>query len=603
MTFRKAIKHLGDNKTLSARKAVIYGVTTFIEIIKLIMEKLLKNDTNRFEELVNESDYKVKAHHFLRFIDKISSKGIVLATIFRDKTTKSAFIRDCGTMIGLLTKFYDTKYLSVNQWLEIITDINSEYSPSPDNQTFTILMKEYFESLSEQEKTLKRSLKEIVEGGDELRNYFMDTTIPFELNLFTTTEHTLDMQKANKTEKPWNPFDFYDTPLKSIYEENYHRIFLGSQLLADFSDKNSIGTKKFLRGRIASKLASPTQKKRVWCLVPVYQTFMTSRFVDDIQDLDTAAEMIARFSDYKKENIYSYWNSKWEDMIGGGTTYSEMKKFYTDEYLEVFQDDNWEQISKTIKELSKKYNKGKIGTALADCDITHPDTAMYFISLVLWFKQRYPTTAVDKIVKILVEYYCELLRGDTQWYNKETKTYQTIKVIDFFGVNYEIYQSTSIGKRIKHLFTSIPAHIDNMLSKGKTDRSKQQTYKETSVSKHYDSLKNASLPTILYLYPISSTEVKACINFKTMDNLRWIHSNHGKNKAIDGFLGFDEDNKGKYKDFDWVEFGVKSQGDYWKKIIEHNYEISQSTDAIEKIQLGRGIDALSTIIETDLEVK
>ena len=82
MTFRKAIKHLGDNKTLSARKAVIYGVTTFIEIIKLIMEKLLKNDTNRFEELVNESDYKVKAHHFLRFIDKISSKGIVLATIF-----------------------------------------------------------------------------------------------------------------------------------------------------------------------------------------------------------------------------------------------------------------------------------------------------------------------------------------------------------------------------------------------------------------------------------------------------------------------------------------------------------------------------------------
>ena len=96
----------------------------------------------------------------------------------------------------------------------------------------------------------------------------------------------------------------------------------------------------------------------------------------------------------------------------------------------------------------------------------------------------------------------------------------------------------------------------------------------------------------------------ASINFMTGDNLRWTHSNHGDNKAIDGFLGFDEDNKGDYVDFDWVEFGVNSQEDYWKKIIEHNTNIMNNTsDQIEKLQISTGLTALATILKTDLEVK
>ena len=46
MTLRQAIEYLGNNKKLSAREAVVYGITTFGQIIKLITELLLKNDTN-----------------------------------------------------------------------------------------------------------------------------------------------------------------------------------------------------------------------------------------------------------------------------------------------------------------------------------------------------------------------------------------------------------------------------------------------------------------------------------------------------------------------------------------------------------------------------
>ena len=72
MTLRQAIEYLGNNKKLSAREAVVYGITAFGQIIKLITELLLKNDTNRFEELVTKKDYKNKAKHMLPFVDKIS---------------------------------------------------------------------------------------------------------------------------------------------------------------------------------------------------------------------------------------------------------------------------------------------------------------------------------------------------------------------------------------------------------------------------------------------------------------------------------------------------------------------------------------------------
>ena len=150
----------------------------------------------------------------------------------------------------------------------------------------------------------------------------------------------------------------------------------------------------------------------------------------------------------------------------------------------------------------------------------------------------------------------------------------------------------------------MPAHIYKELSKGKTDRSKQSIYRDSSLSKHCDSLRNASLSTTLYLYPISSEDIMASINFMTGDNLKWIHSNHGENKAIDGFLGFDEDNKGKYKDFDWVQVGVNSQEDYWKKIIEHSTNVMNSLDdPLVKLQIQTGLSALAIILKTDLEVK
>jgi hypothetical protein len=431
----------------------------------------------------------------------------------------------------------------------------------------------------------------------------MDTRIPFELNLFPTKEHTLDMQKANKTDKPWNPFDFVDTPCKSTFDEEYHNNFLGADLLEMFSEKDMLGTKKFPRGKFGSTLAGPTKSKRVWCLVPLYQSFMISRFVDDIQDLDTAAEMIARFNDVDEEKIYSYWNSKWEQMVKT-TSYQDMVNFYEKEYLPVFQDDNWNQVTPVIKEIANQHTDGKVLTALSGLHITKDHTAIYFVSLVLWMKQRYPKKAVDKIIKILVNNYITLLKGDIQHFDKDTKNTYDVPVGEYFGSHSDIYKSSSATQRVKKVFTSMPAHIDKELSKGKTDRSKQQTYRDSSKSKHYDSLTNASLPTILHLYPISSEDIMASINFMTGDNLIWIHSNHGENKAIDGFLGFDEDNKGDYVDFDWVEFGVNSQEDYWKKIIEHNTNImNNSSDQIEKTQINIGLTALATILMTDLEVK
>ena len=76
MTLRQAIEYLGNNKKLSAREAVVYGITAFGQIIKLITELLLKNDTNRFEELVTKKITKIKQNIcyllLIKFVQKVS---------------------------------------------------------------------------------------------------------------------------------------------------------------------------------------------------------------------------------------------------------------------------------------------------------------------------------------------------------------------------------------------------------------------------------------------------------------------------------------------------------------------------------------------------
>ena len=601
ISFTEAIKYLGKNKHLSARDGVRYGVTTFREIINLVSDTILKNNTNRFEELVDKKDYINKANHLLRFISKISSKGIVLASILSDSKSKDAFVRDVGTMIGLLTKFYDDKQLTANEWKDLIDDIVEKWDPEEKNKDFLYLIENCIDELSEQKKLITYSLKDIVMMSDEINQIFLQTTIPYELNLFTQKEHTKDMVKANYQDKPWNPFDFYDTGQKTTLYDKYHNVFLGEDLLKYFSDNARKGAYYFPKGKIMSGMGTSAKTKRVYCLVSPYTAYQIAKYIDDMGDLDEAAEMIARYSDFKKDNVSKYWMGKYEKMVKN-TEYKNMIDFYKDEYLKVFEQDIWEDVTTTIKTLADEHNEGNIGTALQGLDVKKEHTGLFLMSLVLWFREKYPRKGIPTITKYVVECYTDLLKGDVVY--EKDGVCKNVPVIEYFGVNSSIYNSTSATQRVQKVFTNLPKLIEGKIIGKQTNRKNQKDYRQKSLDKHLNVCKNSDNGSTLYLFPLSSEKTKSTINFKNGQGAIWIHPNDKTNLAKDGHLGFEEDNTHKdWKDLNWRKFGVSCQKDYWTKVLEHNIEIEENCDdVILKRQLKNGIDALLTFVECDLEI-
>jgi hypothetical protein len=503
-------------------------------------------------------------------------------------------------MVSLIYKYFDTAHLTGLEWVELCDEIIDSRKPSESKKKFMYMIKEYIKGLSPQKQKLKYSLKQIVESSDECRELFLSTPIAYELNLYTSLEHTLDMQLVNKPEKPWNSFDFFDTPHRTTKYEKYHEVFLGEELLKFFEDK--IAAHHFPKMKLMSGWDSIVRNKIAYRLVPIYFSYCISRYVDDINDLDTACEMTARYKDaIKKDNILNYWTNKFGQMIDN-TEYQQVVDFYEKEYLEVYNDANWNIIIDTINKLSVKYNNGKMGQALKGLDIKKDDTGLYFLSLALWFRQNYPSKGLSTIVKEIVNAYDTLLKGNVQWEYEKGKT-KDVPVIEFFGERSSEYTSTSINKRIIKLFTHIPTMVKASFEGKKTNRTKQPDYRKYSLGKHSNVLNNSGGYTAIKLCPLSS-EKMVMVNFKTGEGLVWIHPNDETNLVVNGHLGPVEDNQGKYKDLDWTTIGVTSQKEYWEKVLEHNIDIYQNCeDKISKMQLESACKALTIFIDTDLEVK
>jgi len=602
MKLKEAIKFLSENKTLDPYKADKYrfGKTTFRGIIQLLIDKFINNSTNRFEDVVTKKDYRTKLHHMIRFISRISSKGSILLSVITDIPSKQGFIRDVGTMVSLIHKYFDTAHLTGLEWVELCDDIIKERKPIESKKKFMYMIKEYIQGLSPERQKLKYSLKQIVESSDECKELFLDTPIAYELNLYTSYEHALDMQLVNKPEKPWNSFDFFDTPHRTTKYEKYHEVFLGEELLKFFEDK--IAAHHFPKMKLMSGWDSTVKSKVAYRLVPIYFAYCISRYVDDMDELDAACEMIARYKDaVKKDHILKYWTNMFGKMIDN-TTYDQMVEFYEKEYLEVYNDTNWDIIIDTLTNLSIKFNNGKMGQALKGLDIKKDDTGLYFLSLALWFRQNYPSKGLSTIVKEIVNAYDKLLKGNVQWEYEKGKI-KDVPVIEYFGERSSEYNSTSVNQRILKLFTYIPTMVKESFEGKKTNRTKQTDYKKHSLSKHSNVLGNSTGFYNIMICPLSSEEL-VMVNFKTGEGLVWIHPNDDKNLPVDGHLGPVEDNQGKYKDLDWTTIGVGSQKEYWEKVLEHNIDLyDKCKDKISKMQLEAACKALTIFVNTDLEVK
>ena len=179
-----------------------------------------------------------------------------------------------------------------------------------------------------------------------------------------------------------------------------------------------------------------------------------------------------------------------------------------------------------------------------------------------------------------------------------------VSVVEYFGENSSKYKSTNVNARIEKLFTYIPGEVKSKIEGKKTDRKGQSDYRQNSLDVHLANCRGTGVRNKYILYPLSSKEEISTIDFNSGDNLRWLHPNDKDNKAVDGFLGFNEDNSHKdWKNLNWPEYGVKSQKDYWEKVLEHNMTISDTmTNKVQKRTLDANINDLTSILNCNLSI-
>ena len=465
-TLTESIKYLSNNKSLGFLETQPhrFGVTNFAEIKRLLARKELENNTNRFEDLVTKESYRDKLEHMIRFVSGISSKGAILISILTDNSKKCGFIRDAGTMVALLSKYWDTKHLNGNEWLKIIETIRTDYKGDVNRTFFLEQIKDYFSGMSEQKMKSLYSLKDVVTNDEIINNQFDNCQISYELNLWSSHLHTKDMVNANRLVKPWNPFDFYDTPLKSSLFDKYHDEFCGEGLLNYFDKKPGAGY--FNKNKFMSGWEKKVKDRIAYKLVPIYISYMVSEYVD-IDELDEACKMITNWHKSDNPTVEKYWVSKWERMIRE-TTRSDIENFYK-KYLEVYGSSNWDKVIDECRKLKVK-NKSKEGDALKGLSIKKDDTSLFFMCLVLLFKKKYPKQGINTLVKYVTNTYTKLLTKNVTYFDKDANENKDVSVVEYFGENSSKYKSTNVNARIEKLFTYIPGEVKSKIEGKKTDR-------------------------------------------------------------------------------------------------------------------------------------
>jgi len=605
------IESVFNNKNKTARDVECGGATNLKEIMEALRQGKLDNNTNRDEELEKDKGYKSKVNHSVRYISGISSKSQMLVSVLRDSTRCVGLIRDMGTTIALFDerKFLRQQTLTAKQWLALLENINEQYQPPQKDQTFINLIKNYFESMTTPEKSKKYSVEDVYfKASDDIKEYVETKQVRYEINLLTTHLHDKDMTNANLPENPWEAYNYYMTPHKKT--DKYKRIFLGSDLINYFKDK--AGADNFSPNKIMSTYASTSNKKMVNRVIPIYMSYCISRYIDPA-DLDEACIMIARFSDFKHHGVMDYWLMYFGMMVNDAS-YDDIIKFYKEEYIKVFENDEWDLVTKNIKKLNLSINqKDDYSSATEGLRMQKWDTGVYFISMVLAIKYNKPdAVGLGKLVSKVVNNYNKLLRGTTQWKNEKTNQLEDVAIMKYFGD--KTYKSNSANVRKDKVFTLLREIVLNELKGKKQDRSQQEVLKDESLRQFRSAIASNNLPSSLFLFPLSQNDVEAelqNINFQTKKNLEWIHPNDDENKAVDGFLGMYDDNHHKdWKDKNWKEFGVHTQKDYLTELLKHNIEkknelekASPEAIIINVDSIREAITFLKTVLHTDLEVK
>lgn len=590
MNLRTALERVVESKYNNdpAATAVRRGQTTFAECRSLMESELLSNKANRDEDLDSSDKYKNKLNHLIRFLMGISEKGELMVSIIKNNPSTTGYIRDNGTMFSLLFgEYFDHRELTGDEWMEMCEDIIAEYDITNESDKYvTNLITKLFEQKTDQQRTQKYSLKNVVNSCAEFKTLFDSKEMSYVVSLHTIKQFGKDMINCNRQPNPWLAYNYCMTPLKQ--DSRYYEHFCGDKLLEYFTNKDGADT--FSRGGLMSGYSNSAETNKVAKMVPILQAYIGSHFCKNLDELKIFNDMVVDFEKRKSGGkVLTYWSEQFNKILD--VSYQEMINFYEKSYLPAFEmKDSWSNITNKISEIREvNFKKSKI-TAWEDLHIRKYHTGILMLTFAIYFSNRYSKTKITDAVNKITETYSRLI-GESQIFIDQNTS---VKFYEYFGKYASQHGSASATKRWDHLFQHVFNNVNSHYKNRKADRDKQSEFRNNVLTRCKTFLDSEKLLTHMTFYPLSVNELRT-VNFENGDGLHWLHKtpHSAGGNAEDGFLGMIDDNLSgnqKYKTWNCTP------NEYWEMIITHNEILIEQLEGITKKLVQRSIDNMLVLI-------
>ena len=567
---KEIVNLLLNTNGLSKRESKILDKISFKTLSELISTGLISNKMNREEELDVVKSYKIKLHHLIRYVDGISRKSHLQLSLIPTKGA-TLYISDDGTMASLaFGKYYLKKTITAQDWKVILNSIHSDYDLD-GTEVFYNKIYDWIDGLSEQQEIQKYSLADVIKNTNSME-YYGETTLPYEINKYTVTQHIKDQQNANLQPNPWIAHNFYKAPAKA--EDLYDTEFCGDALLEEhFSKVIGIGTEPNTQADRLFRNYARNSKKALFD-VPFYTTKGALMKVEQFADIIIFNQYFANYAK-NENNIYGKW---WYDTyIKLVTEVSSQSMIDHISLIEIIKEEGWDSIRLHLKTIKDKLG---ITSSVGSWDDLTPfkdDFAMYISFVILALHKLYPTSlsrAENTNIKRIKDKLINEIKN-----NLTTDLLKTFKENDGYR-NWEA--------RFDNVWTPAIKEVHNQL----TGKKKSESVFDKEVNHQKDFVKriisNNGWGSVYYAYCHTNNElVKIDFNDtkKTFHGLHCVPRDFG-GTAEDGVIwGLVGDNEGtwKYKNLN-EEFNTPA--DYWYSLSTRNREMLDiNSDSLSPLQI------------------
>lgn len=583
------ITHYRENpKPIPQTDSKCNGECSLEYLDKLYNDKTLDNTKNRIAEGKSVSD--TVPDHILRFIGGVSDCPAMLLSFIDEKDQTVLYIRDGGTHAKFLFGSHkrDIK-LTGQEWLDMITEIMSKYTPDGDRNPFLFIISDWVEKLTDDElKDKSYSLHDVI-VETKTQEYFNRFKMGFSISRFpTVAQHINDQQNLSFLTNTWTAHDAYMS--WATAEDNYLTGLQGDRLLDElFLRCPGIGCKPDA-GMVTDVLFRNWYKNAK--LTDIEKPFFAIKSaLMDAPSVDYLMQrhdyFCSHFNNHKDREIGGYWR-KCYAKLGRELSFKQFGEFV--ELLKVINECDWKSYESAIySRLTPVLKAAKIQSckAVEDLEPWMDDFRLFVPTIILKLHETYrkaldrlPKKNVEGITNLLISGLIKGLDRKISVTDKDTDTTQDLPLVEAYVCS---KGKTSWRHRFKDLVGPAVERVEAILKGEREAENTEKIQKDYQLDKLIEIARSNKLGMIHRGYSITGDTLLK-FSFDPNESFKYFNSLHrvGRNTKMGNsakkgiIVGFCEDNF--HTDLKYADLTERwpQPCDYWKELAKVNTKHRQS---------------------------